>query len=198
MDLFVRDSESTLIIGPTLSGRRRLLYQLLRESPGRPAVVATREPTECLRSRYHRLTGDDESTPIVIDCITDSLGRSKEDTETTKYAQDPGNLTSIGMKFADVLDQHETDQLSVGLTNLSPLLVYTSPSDVFQFVHIIIQKSIGIDWPVIATIDPSVHDPSTVEQFVPLFDGVIETRRTDDGGQELRVQKPGHTKWEAF
>ncbi|WP_434522850.1 DUF7504 family protein [Halorubrum sp. AS12] len=196
MDLSMRDSG--LIIGPTLSGRRRLLYRLLRESPGRPAVVATREPTERLRSRYHRLTDDDASTPIVVDCITNSLGRSEEDTETTKYAQDPGNLTSIGMKFADVLDQHETDQLSVGLTNLSPLLVYTSPSDVFQFTHILVQKSTGTDWPVIATIDPSVHDASTVEQFVPLFDDVIETQRTDDGDQKLRVRKPEHTEWEAF
>lgn len=198
MNLPVRDSGSTLIMGPTLSGRRRLLYRLLRESPGRPAVVATREPTECLRSRYHRLTGDDASTPIVIDCITNSLGRSEEDTETTKYAQDPGNLTSIGMKFAAVLDQHETDQLSVGLTNLSPLLVYTSPSDVFQFAHILVQKSIGTGWPVIATIDPSVHDASTVEQFVPLFEGVIETRRTDDEDQEFRIRKPERTEWETF
>lgn len=198
MNPSVRDSESTLIIGPTLSGRRRLLYRFLRESPGRPAVVATREPTKCLRSRYRRLTDDDAPTPIVVDCITNSLGRSEEDTETTKYAQDPRNLTSIGTKFADVLDQHETDQLSVGLTNLSPLLVYTSPSDVFQFAHILVQKSIGTDWPVIATIDPSVHDASTVQQFVPLFDGVVETRRTDDGDQELRVREPERTEWEPF
>ena len=198
MDLPVRDGGSTLLIGPTLSGRRRLFYRLLAESPGRPTVVATREPTTCLRSRYHRLTDGDESTPIVIDCITNSLGRSEEDTKTTKYAQDPSNLTSIGTKFTHVLDQHETDQLSVGLTNLSPLLVYTSPSDVVQFVHVLLQKSIGTDSPVIATIDPSVHDASAVQQFVPLFDGVVETRRSDNGDQEFRVQKPEHTEWEAF
>ena len=198
MDLPVRDSGSTLIIGPTLSGRRRLFYRLIEESPGRPTVVATREPTTCLRSRYHRLTDGDGPTPILIDCITNSLGRSEEDTEMTKYAQDPSNLTSIGTKFSAVLDQHETDQRAVGLTNLSPLLVYTSPSDVFQFAHVIVQKSLGVNWPVIATVDPSVHDASAVEQFFPLFDDVVETRRTDDGDQEFRVRKPEQTDWNPF
>lgn len=198
MNLPVRDSGSTLIIGPMLSGRRRLLYRLLWKSPGRPAVVATRDTTECLRSRYHRLTDDDASTPIVIDCITNSLGRSEDDTETTKYAQDPRNLTSIGTKFAEILDRYEPDQLSVGLTNLSPLVVYTSPSDVFQFTHILIQKSLGVDWPVIATIDPSVHDTSTVEQLVPRFDDVIETRRTDDGDQTFRVRTSKQSEWQSF
>ncbi|TKX66962.1 hypothetical protein [Halorubrum sp. GN11GM_10-3_MGM] len=198
MDLSVGESGSTLLIGPTLSGRRRLFHRLLWESPGRPAVVETRNTAECLRSRYQRVAHDDASPPIVVDCITNSLGRSEDDTKTTKYAQDPGNLTSIGMKFADILDQHETDQLSVGLTNLSPLIVYTSTSDVSQFAHILIQKSIGTDWPVVATIDPRVHNASTVEQFVPLFDSVIETRRTDDGDQAYRIQKPERTDWETF
>ena len=198
MDLSARESGSTFLIGPTFSGRRRLFHRLLGESPGRPAVVATRDTTECLRSRYHRLAADDGSTPIVVDCITNSLGRSEEDTETTKYAQDPGNLTSIGMKFAAVLDQHETDQLAVGLTNLSPLVVYTSPSDVFQFTHVLVQKSIGTDWPVIAAIDPGVHPTSTVEQFVPLFDDVIETRRTDGGDQEFRVRDSEQSEWQSF
>lgn len=195
MDLSARDSGSTLLIGPTLSGRRQLFYRLLAEPAGRPAVVATRDTTECLRSRYHQLTDGDSPTPIVIDCITDSIGRSEDDTGKTKYAQGPGNLTSIGTKFTEILGQHETDQLSVGLTNLSPLLVYSSPSDVFQFVHIIIQRSIGAGWPVFVTIDPSAHDASTVKQFVPLFDDVIEVQRTDDGNRKFRVQKPGSTDW---
>jgi len=198
MDALVADTRTLLIIGPTFSGRRRLLHQLLGESSGRPILISTREPATNVRSRYQRVTDAEKCTPVVIDCITNSLGRAKDETETTKYAQDPGNLTSIGTKFAAVLDQHETDQLSVGLTNLSPLLVYTSPSDVFQFAHILVQKSIGTGWPVIATIDPSVHDASTVEQFVPLFEGVIETRRTDDEDQEFRIRKPERTEWETF
>lgn len=198
MDLSVHDAQTILITGPTLSGRRRLLHQILRESPGHPVVVATREPADCVRSRYRRVRDGDGSPPVVVDCITSSLDRSEADTKTTKYAQDPGNLTSIGTKFTEILDQHETDRLSVGLTNLSPLLVYTSPSEVFQFVHVLVQKSTATDWPVIAAIDSSVHDASTVEQFIPLFDRVIETRRTDSGDQEFRFQKPELTEWETF
>ncbi|TKX58565.1 hypothetical protein EXE44_06880 [Halorubrum sp. SS7] len=198
MDLPVRDGGTTLITGPTLSGRRRLIHQTLRESPGQPAIVATREPATSVRSRYQRLTAGSESEPVIVDCVTNTFEQPPDDTASTKYAQGPENLTSIGMKFSDILEQRRTDQLSVGLTNLSPLLVYTSPSDVFQFVNILVQKSVGTGWPVFVTIDPSVHDASTVEQFVPLFDDVIETRRTDDGDQELRVRKPEPTNWAAF
>lgn len=160
-------------------------------------MVSTREPVDRVRSTYRRLT-DDETSPVVVDCITNALGRSVEDSTTTKYAQHPSNLTSIGMKFTDILEQHEADQLSVGLTNLSPLVVYTSPSDVFQFVHVLVQQSTGSGCPVSATIDPSIHETRTVDQFLPLFDRVIETRRNDNEEQELRVRKPERTDWEAF
>lgn len=70
----------------------------------------------------------------------------------------------------------------------------TRLSETFQFVHVLVQKSAGTDSPVIATIDSSVRDASTVEQFVPLFEYVIETRQTDAGDQQLRVQKPELTE----
>jgi hypothetical protein len=161
-------------------------------------MVATREPANAVRSRYCRLTEGDESDPIIVDCITNSFEQSTADTDATKYAQGPENLTSIGMKFTDILEDHGTEQLSVGLTNLSPLLVYSALSEVFRFVNILVQKSIGAGWPVFVTIDPSVHDASTVGQFVPLFDTVIETRRADDGDEECRGRKPEQTEWEPF
>lgn len=198
MDLPVGDAETVFITGPTLSGRRRLFHRTLRESAGRPAVVSTREPANCVRSTHRRLTDGDGDPPVVVDCITNALDRSADDTATTKYAQHPSDLTSIGTKFTGVLGEHESDRLSVGLTNLSPLLVYASPADVFRFVNVLVQRSVGSGFPVAAAIDPRVHDSTTVEQFLPLFDRVVETRRTDDGDQELRVRKPDRTEWEAF
>ena len=198
MELPIRDGETVLITGPTLSGRRRLLHQLLHTAPGESAVISTREPAGTVRSRYQRRTDGDGSDLIVVDCITNALERAATDTEMTKYAQSPDNLTSIGMKFADILQQHRSDQFSVGVVNLSPLLVYTSPRDVFQFTNILTQKSTGADWPVYAAIEPRVHDTSTVHQFIPLFDTVIETRRTNSGDQELRVKKPSLTDWETL
>jgi len=198
MDALVADTRTLLIIGPTFSGRRRLLHQLLGESSGRPILISTREPATNVRSRYQRVTDAEKCTPVVIDCITNSLGRAKDETETTKYAQDPGNLTSVGMKFSVLLEQHRNDDLTVGLTNLSPLLVYSSPSEVFQFLHVVVQQSTGNDWPVVASIDPGIHETATVEQFVPLFDRVIETRRTGDGDHEFRGRNSGDMDWKSF
>ena len=117
MDLSVGDDETVLMTGPTLSGRR-LFHRTLGESAGRPVVVSTREPANCVRSTHRRLVDGDEATPVVVDCITNALGRSADDTATTKYAQHPSDLTSIGAKFTDALGERESDRLSVGLTNL--------------------------------------------------------------------------------
>ncbi|MFC7324835.1 hypothetical protein ACFQMF_09610 [Halorubrum rutilum] len=46
-----------------------------------------------------------------------------------------------------------------------------------------------------ATIDPGAHDETTVEQFVPLFDGVVEMRRRDDETWGFRVQRPERNEW---
>ena len=197
MDPPVDDVETILISGPSLSGRRRLLYQLLCDSSDRPVVVATRQTADTVRSTRRHLTDEDGTDPIVIDCVTNALGRSVTDTSTTKYADHPSNLTSIGLKFTSVIDQHEMEDVFVGLTNISPLLIYSSPSDVFRFTNVLVQQAIGSGWSVMAAIDPSTHDEATVEQFLPLFDCLIETRRTDDG-QEYRVRKPTQTAWTAF
>lgn len=198
MDLPTADDGAILVVGPTLSGRRQLFHHLVEESVGRPVLVSTREPAENIRSRHDRVTHSEGQTPLVIDCITNALGRSKDETETVKYAQAPQNLTSIGVNFTDLIEQYKTERLTVGLTSLSPLLVYSSSTDVFQFLHLIVQQAIGNDWPVIASIDPRIHQPATIEQFVPLFDHVFETRRTAAGDHEYRRRNPGHTEWEAF
>lgn len=196
MGLAIHNARTILISGPTLSGRRRLFHLLVHKAAGHPAVVATRETADSVRSRFQRVAADADAEPVVVDCITNSFGSSVGDTTTTKYAQDPANLTSIGMKYTELLTQHESDQLVVGLSNISPLVVYTSPSTVFRFVNTLIQRSIGADALVIAAIDPSVHDASTVEQFLPLFDAVVETRQSADGTQQYRTCKPEQTNWQ--
>ena len=225
MPLPVTDTESALMLGPTLSGRRRLFHLALSTMDGRAVVVSTRQPEPQVRQTHvSAVTGQasdggvTESTgsgaadfdpvdggetrsdggvkPVVVDCLSGVLEREVADTEMTKYADDPSNLTSIGTKFTEVLSERRDEACVVGITDLTPLIVYRDPKQVFQFVHLIIQKSAGAGWPVVATMDPAAHDDMTVNRLISLFDRVIETRLSEDGTQEFRVRGPSGPDWQ--
>jgi hypothetical protein len=195
MSLPGRDLDDVLIVGPAFSGRRRLFHRLLAARPGRPVLVSTRQPASRVRDAHRRTVDGDPAEPVVVDCVANAVGRAGDGGEATGYAQDPGNLTSIGTTFVDLAEDRDEDALAVGVTTVSPLLMYASASEVFQFLYVLAQRATGEEWPVAATIDPGAHDETTVEQFVPMFDGVVETRRRDDETREFRVQRPERTEW---
>ena len=191
------DLETVLISGPMFSGRQRLFHQLLDSWTGDSLIISTRQIADSVRTTHQQVCDPPrgDSDPLVIDSVTSTLNRSPEETPRTKYAQHPSNLVSIGTKFTEILKEHEQTEIGVGLTTVSPLLVYASSSDIFQFLNLILQKSISLGWPVAVIIDPTAHDATTIEQLVPLFEDVIETRRTETGVQEYRLRNLHTTEW---
>ncbi|GAB3705090.1 DUF7504 family protein [Halorubrum pallidum] len=203
MDSLVGEAESVLVAGPVLSGRRQLIHRTLHEWSETPIVVSTREPAESVRSTHCRMAAADAedtvesevASPVVVDCVTNALGKSPPDDAETKYAQHPSNLTSIGTKFTECVEAHDDgESIVVGIDTVSPLLMYADASSVFRFLHIVVQKSAAAGHPVVVGIDAGAHDEQTIEQFVPIFDRVVETRRID-GDRECRVRYPTPTEW---
>ena len=199
-----------------LSGRRRLFHHILHSWGATPAIIATHHPAEKIRQLHTRLgelpdkpsEGDssrdataDRSTdatdqPLVIDSTTITSDQPPGASPQTRYAQGPGNLTSIGTAFTQIVEDHTTDSLAVGIDSISPLLQYASGQAVYRFVHLIVQQAVGVGWPVAATIDSKAHDEIDIERFVPIFDAVLETRLTDAGEQEFRVRGPTRSEWQ--
>lgn len=194
------DVDTVLISGPVLSGRRQLFHQLLESWAANSLIISTRDPADSVRMMHQECSTatEDSPDPLVVDSLTGTLDHSVADTSRTKYAQHPSDLGSIGTKFTSMLDQHQDRELSVGITTLSPFLVYADASVVFKFVNIIIQKSRGVGWPVVVAIDPRPHYDRVLEQLIPLFETVVETRRTDAGKQQYRLRKPRAIGWESI
>lgn len=210
-------ADSVLLVGPTLSGRRRLFHHVVADFPAAPVLVSTRQPAERIRESHERfadtprkrlVAGSDGSAdtasvetacrpsePVVVDCVTSALGESPTDTHATKYAQHPSNLTSIGTKFTEVVEELDDTQCTVGVETISPLLAYADTTQVFQFVHLICQQAHGAGWSVVAMIDAAAHAEVDIERFVPLFDCVLETRRTSDDEQVFRVRQSDQFEW---
>ena len=214
MDSLVGDAESVLVAGPVLSGRRRGFHRTIHERSERPVLVSMRQPAEAARSTYRRLAtptaatnGDAEGSgtecdggvvdPIVVDCVTSALGKSPTDDAETKYAQHPSNLTSIGTKFTECVEACDEESVAVGVDTVSPLLAYADASNVFRFLHILVQKATTAECPVVVGIDAGAHDEQTVEKFVPIFEQVVETRREGDD-RECRGRYPTPTGWRSL
>lgn len=210
MDSLVGEAESVLVAGPVLSGRRRVLHRTLHERSERPVLVSTRQPAGAARSTHRRMAaaaagtaaGDTAKSevddPVVVDCVTNAIGESPaDDGDETKYAQHPSNLTSIGTKFTECVEERDEESVAVGIDTVSPLLAYADASSVFRFLHIVVQKATAAGHPVVVGIDAGAHDEQTIEQFVPIFERVIETRRAGDE-RECRVRYPAPTEWRSI
>ncbi|PHQ41534.1 hypothetical protein Z052_14265 [Halorubrum sp. C191] len=206
MTVTVPETDSVLVEGSALSGRRRVVHEFLHDCDGTPLVVSTRQPVESARRTHRRVVGresgadetpggsGDEPTPLVVDCVTGAVEESPSDESHTKYAQHPSNLTSVGTKFTEFLEARDDGALAVGIDTVSPLLMYTDASAVYRFLHIVVQKATGAGCPVVVGLDGSAHDDRVVAQLAPLFDAVVETRRAEDA-REVRVARPEPTEW---
>lgn len=202
----VDDTESVLVAGAVLSGRRRLVHRMLYERPETTVVVSTRQPAAVARSTHWEMalssvdtaeSDVDGADPVIIDCVTSALGESQtSDDNGTWYAADPSDLTSIGTMFTECLHTCGDGSIVVGVDTISPLLVYAGASTVFQFLNLLVQKATAAGCPVVVGIDAGAHDEQTIEQFVPIFETVIETRRTDE--REGRVRYPTPGEWQAL
>ena len=188
------DAERVLIVGPHLSGKRQLFHSLLGTWATRPVVTATRRDADRVRSEHDRVA--DADGIVVIDCVSSLHERDPAETPQTKHAAGPGNLTDIGTTFTSVLDARSEQTIAVGVTSLSPLLMYSPAGDVYRFTRLVAQQATSEDAPVVATLKSDVHDEQVEHMIREPFEVMVETRVGEDGN-EFRVRsREGVTEWQ--
>lgn len=186
----VRSGTSVLVVGPALTGKRDLVFDVLSGSESRAAVfTTTKRSADRIRAEFGERNGDDWWLSVV-DCVSkDGFGRTV-DTEDTTYITTPGDLTGIGIAVSGFLQDcyHDPARSNVrlGFHSLSTLAMYAELRRVFQFVHVLTTRIDAAGFVGAFALDATVSD-RTREMLLPLFDTVVETRETDSG-QELRTR----------
>lgn len=183
------ESESLLVDGPALSGRRRVFHRTLHRSSGTVVIISTRQPADGARNTHRRLTdssGRNRSTsevtdPLVIDCVTNAVEKSPVDDDKTRHAQHPSNLTSIGTKFTELVEDREDESLVIGIDTVSTLLQYADSDEMFRFLNVIVQQATGVGCSVTIGIDGCAHEEQTLLQLAHIFDRVIKINQNGDG-----------------
>jgi len=195
-DAELESGTNLLITGPPLSGKRRLALDILadgtRQEEG-AIVVTTKDSGDKILSEYKKRIDDVENRPLgVVDCVTKQRGvGSAEDGPQLKYASSPVDMTGIGIKLSEFLqdfyERRGLQQNRVLMHSVSTLLMYSDLQTVFRFLHVFtgrVQSANGLG---LYVIDSTAHDDQTMNTLTQLFDGVIELSENDAEPPRLRT-----------
>ena len=185
-----------LVSGPPLTGKRRVAYRILARGTdaGEGAIfVSTKDGAEKVLEEYGTYASTTEDAPIgVVDCVTKQQGGGDlEDTHRVKYASSPVDMTGIGIKLSEFLedfyDGRGVQRNRILLHSISTLLMYSNLQTVFRFLHVFTGRVQSADALGLYVIDSTAHDDQTMNTLKQLFDGVIEVDEDEAGEQTIRT-----------
>jgi hypothetical protein len=205
----VPDGSNVLVVGPPMTGKRRLLYEVLaadRSGSRATGLVTTRKPADQLAMGYREVHPGVRSLAIV-DCVTRQQGFSGgETTRERRFVSSAGDLTGIGIALTEFMHQFDDDpaveSASIGMHTLSTLLMYADVRRVFQFLHVLTGRVSSTGFLGGFVLDTPVPDAS-LGVLKQTFDGLVEVREVEEtGDREYRVRgldgDVGPRTWTAF
>ncbi|MFB6072373.1 MAG: RAD55 family ATPase [Halobacterium sp.] len=189
-----------LVAGPALTGKRELAFSLVEDGCERGEggiVVGTRDSTKSIRERApHLWTAVKQGRAGIVDCVTRQRGEPVRDQDLVKYVGSPGDVTDVGIRLGGIFQRLESscDRVRVNVSTVSTMLMYADTRRVYRFLHVFAGHVERLGWLGLGVLDTSNKD--AFDQLAPLYDGMVQTRSTDDG-TELRVVGlgQGRTDW---
>jgi len=178
-----------LISGPPMTGKRRVAFEILASGTDRGEgviVVTTKDGARRVLSEYEDFVSNPDDADVgVVDCVTKQQGGSNlEDDRRVKYASSPVDMTGIGIKLSEFLEEfyevrgHRRNRIL--LHSVSTLLMYSDLQTVFRFLHVFTGRVQSADGLGLYVIDSSAHDDRTMNTLKQLFDGIITVEEGDD------------------
>jgi len=205
----IPDGSNVLVVGPAMTGKRRLLHGVLAADGAddrATAFVTTRKGGETVESEY-RVVHPDVAEFAVVDCVSRQRGfGSAAESDTRRLVSSAGDLTGIGIGVTDFMRRFygsdDVASASVGMHTLSTLLMYADIRRVYQFLHVLTGRVESSGFRGGFVIDTPVPDSSLGVLKQP-FDGVVEVREVDESGErEYRVRglpdDAGPRRWTTF
>ena len=198
-DTEIAPGTNVLIAGAPLTGKRQLAFDILAsgvEQGEGSIVVTTKDSAEKVLSRFDSSVDDanglDDANVGIVDCVTKQRGLGTvEDDPRVKYASSPVDMTGIGIKLSEFLQEfYEVRGLSqnrILLHSVSTLLMYSNLQTVFRFLHVFTGRIQSANALGVYVIDSTAHEDQTMNTLKQLFDGVVEVRQEEGSGPEIRT-----------
>jgi|AntDeeMetagen192_2_1112575.scaffolds.fasta_scaffold01228_3 KaiC/GvpD/RAD55 family RecA-like ATPase len=191
----VSDGSNVLVVGPAMTGKRRLMYEVLAadySDERATGLVTTRKPADVVAMGYRERHPGVHSLAIV-DCVSRQQGFSSgQTTRKRQFVSNAGDLTGIGIALTDFMrlfdEDPEIEAASIGFHTLSTLLMYADVRRVFQFLHVLTGRVASSGYLGGFVLDTPVPE-NALGIIKQVFDGVVEVREVEDtGAREYRVR----------
>ncbi|ELZ23822.1 hypothetical protein C477_01450 [Haloterrigena salina JCM 13891] len=196
-DADIEPGTNLLIAGPPLTGKREIAFDILASGANRgngSIVVTTKDSADkVLETFTGSLEAGVDPDVGVVDCVTKQRGiGTVDDDPRIKYASSPVDMTGIGIKLSEFLQEfyegHGLTENRVLLHSVSTLLMYSDLQTVFRFLHVFTGRIQSADAMGLYVIDSTAHDDQTMNTLKQLFDAVIELEEPADGEEpEIRT-----------
>lgn len=185
----IKSGSNVLMIGPPMCGKEFILYHIMYHGAviNENAIVnvTSRETATHILEWFNV---NNLNLPLdrigIIDCVTKPSSGEILKYENIKIASSTVDLTGIGLKISQFLDEFilrkKIQKNQLHINSLSTFLMYTNAQTVFRFLHIITKRIKSIGALGIYVIDGGMHDEQEIATLKQLFDGIIEIESKND------------------
>ena len=184
----IRSGSNIMMIGPPMSGKEAIINDIVYsglKSGDAAVIVTTREPGENVIDwfDYNNL-----EIPLdhlgIVDCVTKTLGVPTSETDNIKRASSPVDLTGIGVKISQFLEdfwmKKNIRKTRLCIVSLSTILMYSNIQTVFRFLHVFTGRVKAAGAIGIYVVEEGMHDSQAIATLKQLFDGIIEIKQEQD------------------
>ncbi|SEH41725.1 hypothetical protein SAMN05192561_101818 [Halopenitus malekzadehii] len=195
LETAVEPGTNLLLSGPALTGKRSLALDILAdgtESGESAIIVTTKDNGDRVLEEFGTRIDYADKPVAVVDCVTrqQGVGDARDD-DRIKYTSSPVDMTGIGIKLSEFLEEFYTDRgierNRIMVHSLSTLLMYAELQTVFRFLHVFTGRVQSVGGFGLFCIDSSAHDDQTMNTLKQLFDGIITT--SEDAEPTIRLGK---------
>ena len=183
----IKEGTNLMLIGPSMSGKDDLLNKIVHSGlvENEPSIiVSTRDTGERILEWFTEKSVEIDNADIgIVDCVTKTLGIPADDVPHIKRASSPVDLTGIGVRISQYLEEFLVKKQASGvrlcMNSLCTILMYSNLQTVFRFLHVYTGRVKAANSLGIFVVEDEMHDPQTIATLKQLFDGMIEIKEVD-------------------
>jgi KaiC/GvpD/RAD55 family RecA-like ATPase len=190
-------------MGPALSGKNRVAFELLANAydrKARPCVVTATDTASQFRKRFEPYVRSDHHVEDVL--VIDALAGASDDTTRTGRTftvGTPADLTGIGVQLSKALERlppTERQGARVLVDSLSTLLIYSDIKRLFRFVNAINRRINGVGSGTVHVLDDDAIESQHRQQLLQLFPTVVQVEE-EAGETKFRIRGERTSDWYA-
>jgi KaiC/GvpD/RAD55 family RecA-like ATPase len=183
----IKNGSNILLLSPPMSGKEVILDNIMHlraiQNENALIIVTSNEPAMHILERFKKKKLDLSLSKIgIVDCISKDLVDIEFENVSIKKVSSPADLTSIGVKIGQFIDDFTKNNLriQIHINSLSTFLMYSNIQTIFRFLHYLtgrIKAAKGIG---IFVIDSGMHDQQTIAILKQLCNCMVEIKSEND------------------